>query len=191
MQLGNRERERSTCGAAALRAAGPFTLRLVVRFRRPGWSRSHSALRRLFLHGFLVPVLAAVVIGFASWPIFGGVQGVNGNRTLAATIAIISVVLYRRADLARPIYAVDEVRDWLVWAVATNANGAPAPAWLATIPVGGCLARRTMGQICRSPRRSRGVGAQLVSGSNIGISIAAWLWSAPPPSSPFLTLFSC
>ena len=45
-----------------------------------------------FFHGFLVPVLAALVIGFASWPIYRRLlAAIGGNRTLGATIAIIAV----------------------------------------------------------------------------------------------------
>ena len=42
-----------------------------------------------FFHGFVVPVLAALVIAFASWPLYSRLlTRVNGNRTLAASIAI-------------------------------------------------------------------------------------------------------
>ena len=43
-----------------------------------------------FFYGFLVPVLAALVIGFASWPLYRKLLArVGGNTTIAATIAII------------------------------------------------------------------------------------------------------
>ena len=41
-----------------------------------------------FFHGFLVPVLAALVIAFASWPLYRRLlTAVDGNRTIGATLA--------------------------------------------------------------------------------------------------------
>lgn len=46
-----------------------------------------------FFHGFLVPVLAALVITFASWPLYRRLlDAVRGNRTVAAAIAIMLIV---------------------------------------------------------------------------------------------------
>ncbi|MGO4841925.1 AI-2E family transporter, partial [Rhizobiaceae sp. 2RAB30] len=48
-----------------------------------------------FFHGFLVPVLAALVITFASWPLYRRLlDAVHGNRTLAAAIAIMLIVSF-------------------------------------------------------------------------------------------------
>ncbi len=91
-----------------------------------------------FFHGFLVPVLAALIVGFASWPLYRHVINLaRGNRTWAATIMIVAIVLF----LVVPAlfiggYAVQEVRLLYQWAVATNINGAPAPEWFATLPLG-------------------------------------------------------
>ncbi|HEY5770381.1 MAG TPA: hypothetical protein VIS71_11095, partial [Terrimicrobium sp.] len=47
-----------------------------------------------FFHGFLVPVLAALIIGFASWPLYKRlVRTCNGHTTLAASIAMAIVLL--------------------------------------------------------------------------------------------------
>ncbi len=91
-----------------------------------------------FFHGFLVPVLAALIVGFASWPLYRHViRLANGNRTLAASIMIAAIVMF----LVVPAlfiggYAVQEVRMLYQWAVATNAAGAPPPDWFATLPLG-------------------------------------------------------
>ena len=46
-----------------------------------------------FFHGFLFPVLAALVIAFASWPLYRRLlAGVGGNRTIAATLAILFIL---------------------------------------------------------------------------------------------------
>jgi predicted PurR-regulated permease PerM len=47
-----------------------------------------------FFHGFLVPVLAALTIGFASWPLYRRLVRACGGRTaLAASIALMIVLL--------------------------------------------------------------------------------------------------
>src|SRR6218665_368894 len=48
-----------------------------------------------FFHGFLVPVLAALVIGFASWPVYTRLlRHVGGNTTLGATVAIVLIIAF-------------------------------------------------------------------------------------------------
>ncbi len=91
-----------------------------------------------FFHGFLVPVLAALIVGFASWPLYRHVlQLVGGNRTLGASLMIAAIVLF----LVVPAlfiggYAVQEVRMLYQWALATNSLGAPEPEWFSTLPIG-------------------------------------------------------
>ena len=91
-----------------------------------------------FFHGFLVPVLAALIIGFASWPLYRHViRLAGGNRTLSASIMIAAIVLFLVVpSLFIGTYAVQEVRVLYQWAVATNSGGAPAPDWFATLPLG-------------------------------------------------------
>ncbi|MBP2235774.1 putative PurR-regulated permease PerM [Sinorhizobium kostiense] len=190
VQLGNRERENL-----------PVEPRL---FGQPAHSRSAlvlpiSAARWLlvlvllagvyFFHGFVVPVLAAVVIGFASWPIYRRLlQAVSGNRTLAATIAIVAVVAFIVVPISlAAVYAVQEVRDWLLWAVATNANGAAVPEWLATIPMaGGWLGEQWVRYIGHPG--ALGELVQLVSGSNIGNIYRGVLVIGASAFESFLTL---
>jgi len=122
-----------------------------------------------FFHGFLVPVLAALVIAFASWPLYRRLlAAVGGNRTVAATLAILFILAF----LVVPIslagsYAIHEVREWVTWAIQTNHDGAPTPHWIATLPViGGWLNEQWMDNI----NHPGGIGEliQLVSGANIG-----------------------
>jgi len=92
-----------------------------------------------FFHGFLFPVLAALVIAFASWPLYRRlVAAVDGNRTIAATVAILLILAF----LVVPIsfagkYAIHEVREWVSWAVEANRHGAPTPHWIVGLPVVG------------------------------------------------------
>lgn len=121
-----------------------------------------------FFHGFLVPVLAALVIGFASWPAYRRLKAaVNGNNTLAATIAILAVITFLVVPLSIAIaYAIDEIRTWVGWAIETNANGAPAPAWLVALPIAGEWMAESWTKYIGHPG-ALGELVQLVSGSNI------------------------
>ena len=122
-----------------------------------------------FFHGFLVPVLAALVIGFASWPIYRRLlAAIGGNRTLGATIAILFVVAFIVVPITvAAMYAVEELRGWMLWAIETNRVGAPVPPWLADIPgIGGWLTTQWT-QYVGHPK-AIGELVQLISGSNIG-----------------------
>ncbi|MCD7108604.1 AI-2E family transporter [Rhizobium sp. DKSPLA3] len=153
-------------------------------FGRPAYDRSAlvgpaSAARWLlvfillagayFFHGFLVPVLAAVVIGFASWPLYRRLLvAVNGNRTVGATIAIILVVAFIVTPVTfAAIYAVDEFRGWVGWAVEANSVGADVPAWVLQLPFGGAWLGVQWAKYVGHPG-ALGELVQLVSGSNIG-----------------------
>ena len=122
-----------------------------------------------FFHGFLVPVLAALVIAFASWPIYRRLlDGVDGNRTIAATLAIVLILTF----LIVPIflagsYAVNEIREWFSWAVETNRHGAATPAWIVALPVAGDWLDQQWARHIGHPG-AIGELMQIVSGANIG-----------------------
>ncbi|WP_102046216.1 AI-2E family transporter [Sinorhizobium medicae] len=190
MQLGNRERENLPVEPRLFGQPAHSRSALVVPISAARWLLVLVLLAGVyFFHGFLVPVLAAVVIGFASWPIYWRMlQALNGNRTLAATIALICVVAFIVVPISlAAIYAVDEVRSGLVWAVETNANGAPAPAWLATIPaVGAWLGEQWVKNVGHPG--ALGELVQLVSGSNIGNIYRGVLVVGASAFQSFLTL---
>ncbi len=170
MQLGNRERENLPAEPRLFGYAATSRSALVGPITAARWMLVFVLLAGVyFFNGFVVPVLAAVVIGFASWPIYRRLlTAVGGNRTLAATIALISVVAFIVVPISvAAVYAVDEVRDWLVWAVETNANGAGVPVWLTTIPVAGVWLGEQWVKYVGHPG-ALGELVQLVSGSNIG-----------------------
>src|SRR5690606_5031267 len=121
-----------------------------------------------FFHGFLFPVLAALVIAFASWPLYRRLlAAVGNNRTVAATIAILLILAF----LVVPIsfagkYVTHEVREWIGWAVETNRRGAPTPHWIASLQgIGAGLNQQWTEQL----GHPGGIGEliQLVSGANI------------------------
>jgi predicted PurR-regulated permease PerM len=122
-----------------------------------------------FFHGFLVPVLAALVIAFASWPLYRRLlDAVGGSRTIAASIALLLILAF----LIIPImlagsYAISEIQQWVGWALETNRNGAPTPAWITQLPaVGDWLDQQWTIHLAHPG----GIGEiiQLISGANIG-----------------------
>src|SRR5690606_1574559 len=78
-----------------------------------------------FFHGFLVPMLAALVIAFASWPIYRDLLArVGGNRTVAATIAILLILTFLVVPIVMAVsYTIGEIGEWFTWAVETNRTG--------------------------------------------------------------------
>ncbi|WP_455273074.1 AI-2E family transporter [Rhizobium herbae] len=142
-----------------------------------------------FFHGFLVPVLAALVIGFASWPIYRRLlNSIGGNRTIGATIAIIAVISFIVAPISlAAVYAVDEVRDWVAWTIQTNVSGAPVPVWLTQIPGPGVWLGEQWAKYVGHPG-AIGELVQLVSGSNIGNIYRGVLVVGASAFQSFLTL---
>ncbi|MCC5451998.1 AI-2E family transporter [Rheinheimera sp. UJ51] len=92
-----------------------------------------------FFIGFLVPVLAALIICFASWPLYQKlVQRCAENVTLAATLALTIMVLGLVVPLTLVFsFALQEAKTWLQWLVHANQFGEPVPAWLAALPLAG------------------------------------------------------
>jgi predicted PurR-regulated permease PerM len=122
-----------------------------------------------FFHGFLVPVLAALVIGFASWPLYRKLlRHVGGSTTLAATIAILLVLAFLIIPVGIAIsYTFGELREWIGWALQVNRVGSPPPVWILNLPMAG----EWLGlQWERHIGEPGAIGAlvQLVSGANIG-----------------------
>jgi len=122
-----------------------------------------------FFHGFLVPVLAALVIGFASWPVYRDIlRRCGGNRALASTIAILLILAFLVVPLVMAIsYTITEIGIWFTWAVETNRTGAPTPEWMVALPgVGGWIDEQWFRHIGHPG--ALGELVQLVSGANIG-----------------------
>jgi predicted PurR-regulated permease PerM len=122
-----------------------------------------------FFYGFIIPVLAALVIGFATWPLYSDLLRRTGNnKTIAATIAIILIVTFLVLPIVfAVIYTSGEVRDWFAWAIHANRFGAPTPQWIIALPVVGSWLDEQWTQYIGDPG-SIGELAQVVSGANIG-----------------------
>jgi predicted PurR-regulated permease PerM len=122
-----------------------------------------------FFHGFVVPVLAALVIAFASWPLYRGLlDRIGGNTTLGATLALLFILTFLIVPIGIAIsYAVEEIRQWITWAVEANTTGTPPPAWIAALPrVGDWLALKWTEHVGQPG--AIGELIQIVSGANIG-----------------------
>lgn len=142
-----------------------------------------------FFIGFLVPVLAALIICFASWPLYRRLLGYcRQNSTLAATLALFAIVLGIVTPLAMIFsYAMDEIRGWIDWLKLANEQGAQAPQWLQSLPgVGDTLA--AYWQTYLAEPHQLGHLISLVSGEQIS-GISKWVlnfgWST---AGSFLTL---
>jgi len=122
-----------------------------------------------FFHGFLVPVLAALVIGFASWPLYRKLLSrIGGNTTVGASLAIIFILAFLIVPIGIAIsYTIGEVRQWIVWAAEVNRFGAPPPAWITGLPwIGEWLGVQWVQHV--GAPGSIGELIQIVSGANIG-----------------------
>lgn len=122
-----------------------------------------------FFHGFVVPVLAALVIGFASWPLYRKMlQHIGGNRTIGATLAIIFIIAFLVVPIGIAIsYTIGEVREWVAWVLDVNRNGASVPDWIAALPGVGLWLTEQWDRHIGEPG-AIGELIQIVSGANIG-----------------------
>eukprot|EP00913_Durusdinium_trenchii_P021224 g19937.t1 len=122
-----------------------------------------------FFHGFLVPVLAALVIGFASWPLYRELlRRIGGNTTVGASLAIVFILAFLIVPIGIAIsYTIGEVRQWIAWAAEVNRFGAPPPMWITGLPLAGEWLGMQWTRHVGSPG-AIGELIQLVSGANIG-----------------------
>lgn len=161
-----------TKGAASVRATGlrPHRQPLLTNISAARWLLLAIVLASIyFFHGFLVPVLAAVVIALASWPLRErGVHQFGLGRTLTATAMVLILVCFLVIPIAMAlVYAFRELREWINWAIFVNASGAPTPAWMVDLPQIGPWLDEKWGIYIGHPGGISEI-AQAVSGSNIG-----------------------
>jgi len=128
-----------------------------------------------FFHGFLVPVLAALTIGFASWPLYRRLVRACGGRTaLAASIALMIVLLVLVIPLALALsYAANEISTWVVWLADANKQGVPVPESVIAMPFAGQWLAEQWQRYLGEPR-ALGEVVQFLSGEHIG-NISRWV----------------
>jgi len=122
-----------------------------------------------FFSGFVVPVLAALIVGFASWPIYSRWVNVCGGRTtLAASGALIFITLVLIAPISAALYyAFTEVSHLLAWLIAANKDGVGAPMWITALPLVGERLGGYWDQHLGQPH-ALGSMVEMVSGQHIG-----------------------
>lgn len=122
-----------------------------------------------FFHGFLVPVLAALIIGFATWPLYRRlVRRCRGNTTWAASVAIVVVLVGLVAPLSVAMhYAVSEATAFVRWAIEANRHGAPVPMWIEALPLVGTELAGLWREHLGAPQ-ALGKWIQLLSGQHLG-----------------------
>lgn len=122
-----------------------------------------------FFHGFIVPVLAALVIAFASWPLYRRLLAhVGGNKTIGATLAILLILAFLIVPIGIAVtYTVGELRVLIGWALEVNKFGSPPPDWIVALPRVGIWLGEQWDRHIGSPG-AIGELVQLVSGANIG-----------------------
>lgn len=122
-----------------------------------------------FLRGFLVPVLAALIICLASWPLYQRLlRRCGGRDILAASLALGIVILVLIIPLSLALsFAIQEASSFIRWALAANRDGVPVPLWLIELPlVGNWLARHWV-QYLGEPH-ALGEVVEMVSGEHLG-----------------------
>lgn len=122
-----------------------------------------------FFHVFMAPVLAALIIAFAGWPLYRRVvQACNGNTTLAATLALLLILMVLIVPLILAFsFALHELGIWFRWLLEANRNGAAAPEWIAALPLGGPWVAEQWNEYLNHPQAISEF-VQFVSGEHLG-----------------------
>ena len=122
-----------------------------------------------FFSDFLVPALAALIIGFASWPLYSRLVRVCGNRTtLAASLALVLLVLVLIVPLSVALYySVKEAGNLFAWLVTANRVGVEAPAWIVALPLVGDRLGGYWTDYLQEPH-ALGAWIEMISGQHIG-----------------------
>jgi predicted PurR-regulated permease PerM len=122
-----------------------------------------------FFSTFLVPVLAALVIGFATWPLYRKLTNLcDGNTKISASIAIVCILVFLIVPLLLVVsFAISEIQVWLVFLLEANRNGVSVPPWIAALPMAGDWLAEQWTRHLSEPG-AIGELTQMVFGSNIG-----------------------
>ena len=122
-----------------------------------------------FFAGFLVPVLAALIIGFASWPAYEKlVRLMQGSTILAATVALLIVLTVLIIPLSVAVsYAISEAGNLVRWLLLANRDGMAVPQWISALPVVGHTVAEYWTVYLGEPH-ALGKWVELVSGQHLG-----------------------
>jgi len=122
-----------------------------------------------FFSGFVAPVLAALIIGIASWPLYRWWHRTCGGRnTLAAGTALVAIILVLVVPLSMALsYAFKEASAFVGWLLAANRNGVPVPDWIDALPVVGERLAEVWTEYLSEPH-ALGAYVELISGQHLG-----------------------
>lgn len=122
-----------------------------------------------FFHGFIVPVLAALIVAFASWPLYQRLLRVCGQRrNLASAIAILLILVLLVVPLIMALtFALEEAQSWVVWLVEANRDGASVPQWIAALPLVGAWLAEQWNDYLNHPHAVSEI-IQMASGQHLG-----------------------
>ena len=122
-----------------------------------------------FFSGFVVPVLAALIIGFASWPLYSKWVDVCGGRTaLAASGALIFILLVLVVPVLLALhYSMNEASQLLAWLLTANRQGVAAPSWIVALPYVGERLGSYWAEFLGQPH-ALGTLVEMISGQHIG-----------------------
>ena len=132
-----------------------------------------------FFIGFVVPVLAALIICFASWPLYNRLLAWCNNRSaIAASIAICAIILGLVIPLALVFsYAMEEIRAWIEWLKYANEHGAVVPDWLKALPgVGETLAAYWQTYLAEPHQLAENIRLLQLGRSLFGLKRFFYLW---------------
>ena len=122
-----------------------------------------------FFSGFLVPVLAALIIGFASWPIYARlVNRLGGKTILAATASLLLILTVLVIPLSLALYyAISEASNFLAWLLKANREGVFAPEWVTSLPLIGQTVARYWNEYLGEPQ-ALGAWVEVFTGQHLG-----------------------
>src|SRR5690625_3728348 len=122
-----------------------------------------------FLKDFLVPVLGALVIGLASWPLYRKLLAYCRYRyAVAATLALVVFIGVLLIPLSMAVsFVIQEASSFVIWALVVIREGAPVPTWLADIPFFGERLSEYWALYLGEPH-ALGALVEMVSGEHLG-----------------------
>lgn len=122
-----------------------------------------------FFSDFVVPVMAALIIGFASWPLYSRlVHACGGRTTLTATLALLIIILVLVVPLSVALYySVNEASNLVSWLLAANRTGVEPPAWIVSFPMVGERLGTYWTEYLGQPH-ALGTWIEMISGQHLG-----------------------
>ncbi len=122
-----------------------------------------------FFSGFLIPGLAALIIGFASWPLYQRWVKMCGGRTaLAASGALVAIIVVLIVPFSLALsYAIEEAGNLIGWLLEANRGGLPVPQWVIGLPLVGDKLAGYWEEHLGHPH-ALGAWVQLISGEHLG-----------------------